>query len=79
MTQHFQSWVCVYVCVYVCIKYVYIYIYMYKKILIQNDTRTPVFTAALFTAAARRKPAKRPSTEDWIKTMRNTHVHMRAQ
>ena len=32
-----------------------------------KDTRTPVFTAALFTTAKTRKQQKCPLTEEWIK------------
>ena len=39
------------------------------KTAIQKDTRTPVFTAALFTIARSRKQPKYPSTEKWIKKM----------
>ena len=37
--------------------------------MIQKDTRTPVFIAALFTMAKTCKQPNRPSTEEWIKTM----------
>ena len=39
------------------------------KIVIQRDTCTPVFIAALFTIAKTRKQPKCPSTENWIKKM----------
>ena len=39
------------------------------KILIQKDTCTPVFIAALFTIAKTWKQPKCPSTEEWIKKM----------
>ena len=35
--------------------------------MIQKDTRTPVFIAALFTVAKTWKQPKCPSTEEWIK------------
>ena len=35
--------------------------------MIQKDTRTPVFTAALFTTVKTWKPPRCPSTEEWIK------------
>ena len=35
--------------------------------MIQNDTRTPVFIAALCTVAKTWKQPKCPSTEEWIK------------
>ena len=37
------------------------------KIVIQKDTCTPMFIAALFTIAKTWKQPKRPSTDDWIK------------
>ena len=40
-----------------------------EKTIIQKDTRTPMFTAALFTRARTRKQAKCPSTDEWIKKM----------
>ena len=46
------------------------------KTLIQKDTRTSIFTAALFTIAKTRKQAKCTSSDEWIKTMWcNTHTH----
>ena len=42
---------------------------MLRKTFIQKDTCTPVFTAALFTAARTWKQSKCPSTSEWIKTM----------
>ena len=39
------------------------------KTLIQKDTRTPMFTAALFTIAKTWKQSKCPSTDEWIKKM----------
>ena len=42
---------------------------MSKKTLIQKDTCTPVFTAALLTVAKTRKPPECPSMNDWIKKM----------
>ena len=39
------------------------------KTLIQKDTCTPVFIAALFIIAKTRKQLKRPSTDEWIKKM----------
>ena len=35
--------------------------------MVQKDTCTPMFIAALFTIAKTRKPPKCPSTEEWIK------------
>ena len=39
------------------------------KTLIQKDTCTPVFIAALFTEAKTWKQAKCPTTGEWIKKM----------
>ena len=38
-----------------------------EKIIIQKDTCTPVYTAALFTTARTWEQPKRPSAEAWIK------------
>ena len=38
-----------------------------EKIIIQKDTCTPVFIAALFTTARTWKQPKCPLTEEWIK------------
>ena len=38
-----------------------------EKTIIQKDTCTPVFTAALFTIARTWKQPKCPSTDEWIK------------
>ena len=40
-----------------------------EKTIIQKDTRTPMFTAALFTITRTWKQPKRPSTDEWIKKM----------
>ena len=40
-----------------------------EKIIIQKDTCTPVFIAALFTIAKTWKQPKCPSIEEWIKQM----------
>ena len=40
-----------------------------EKTIIQKDTRTPMFTAALFAIAKTWKQPKCPSTEEWIKKM----------
>ena len=40
-----------------------------EKTLIQKDTCTPIFTAALFTIARSWKQPKCPSTDEWIKKM----------
>ena len=39
------------------------------KTLIQKDTRTPMFNAALFTIAKMQKQTKCPLTEKWMKKM----------
>ena len=44
-----------------------------EKTIIQKDTRTPMFTAALFTITRTWKQPKRPSTDEWIKIGR-AHV-----
>ena len=38
-----------------------------EKTMIQKDTRTPMFTAALFTIARTWKQPKYPLTDEWIK------------
>ena len=40
-----------------------------EKIIIQKDTCTPMFIAALFTIARSWKQPKYPSTDEWIKKM----------
>ena len=40
-----------------------------EKTIIQKDTCTPVFTAALFTIARSWKQSKCPLTDEWIKKM----------
>ena len=40
-----------------------------EKTIIQKDTWTPMFTAALFTIARTWKQPKCPSTDEWIKKM----------
>ena len=40
-----------------------------EKTIIQNDTCTPMFTAALFTTAKTWKQPKCPMTDEWIKKM----------
>ena len=40
-----------------------------EKTVIQKDTCTPVFTAALLTTAKTREQPKCPSAVEWIKTM----------
>ena len=37
-----------------------------EKTIIQKDTCTPTFTAALFTIARSRKQPKCPSTDEWL-------------
>ena len=38
-----------------------------EKIIMQKDTCTPMFTAALFTTAKTWKQPKCPQTEEWMK------------
>ena len=45
-----------------------------EKTIIQKDTCTPVFIAALFTTARTWKQSKCPSTEEWIKKMWNIYT-----
>ena len=40
-----------------------------EKTIIQKDTRTPMFIAALFTIAKTWKQPKCPAIEEWIKKM----------
>ena len=40
-----------------------------EKTIIQKDTCTPVFTAALFTIARSWKQPKCPLTDEWVKKM----------
>ena len=50
-------------------------IYLEKtKTLIQKDTCTPMFTAALFPIAKTWKQPKCPSTDEWIKKMWYTYI-----
>ena len=46
-----------------------------EKIIIQKDTCTTMFTAALFTIAKTWKHPKCPSTEEWIKKMWGVCIH----
>ena len=45
-----------------------------EKTIIQKDTCTPMFTAALFTIARSWKQPKCPSTDEWIKKMWYIHT-----
>ena len=45
-----------------------------EKTIIQKDTCTPMFTAALFTIARSWKQPKCPSTDEWIKKMCYTYT-----
>ena len=45
-----------------------------EKTIIQKESCTPMFTAALFTIARTWKLPKCPSTEEWIKKMWNTYT-----
>ena len=40
-----------------------------ENTIIQKESRTPMFIAALFTIARTWKPLKCPSTDEWIKKM----------
>ena len=53
MTQQFYSW----------------YVTKENKTLIQKNTCTPMFIAALFTIAKMWKQPKCPSIDEWIKKM----------
>ena len=45
-----------------------------EKTIIQKDTCTPMFTAALFTIARSWKQPKCPSTDEWIEKMWYTYT-----
>ena len=45
-----------------------------EKTIIQKDTCTPMFIAALFTIAKTWKQPKCPSTDEWIKKMGYIHT-----
>ena len=45
-----------------------------EKTIIQKDTCTPMFIAALFTIARSREQPKCPSTDEWIKKMWYTYT-----
>ena len=45
-----------------------------EKTIIQKDTCTPMFTAALFTIPRTWKQTKCPSTEEWIEKMWYIHT-----
>ena len=45
-----------------------------EKTMIQKDTRTPMFTAVLYTIAKTWKQPKCPSAEEWIKKMWSIHT-----
>ena len=45
------------------------------KTLIQKDTRTSIFTAALFTIAKTWKQTKCPLTDEWKWCFTHTHTH----
>ena len=48
--------------------------YTQRKTVIQKDTHTPMFIAALFTITKTWKQPKCPSTEEWIKKMWYTYT-----
>ena len=43
--------------------------YILKKTIIEKDTCTPVFIAALLTIARTWKQPRRPSTDEWMKKL----------
>ena len=45
-----------------------------EKTVIQKDTHTPVFTAAMFTSTKTQNPSKCPSADELIQ-MSHTHTH----
>ena len=45
------------------------------KTLMQRDTCTPLFLAALFTLVKIRKKPKHPSTDEWIKKMWYIYIY----
>ena len=45
-----------------------------EKTIIQKDTCTPMFTAALFTIARTWRQPKCPTTDEWIKKMCYMHT-----
>ena len=47
-----------------------------KKTIIQKDTRTPMFIAALFTIVRMWKQPKCPLTEEWIKKMWCVYIYI---
>ena len=47
----------------------YYWAYTLKKTIIQKDTCTPKFTAALFTIARTWKQPRCPLTDEWVKKM----------
>ena len=49
--------------------------YIQTKTIIQKDTCTQMFTAALFTIAKRWKQSKCPLTDEQIKMYTRTHAH----
>ena len=49
-------------------------LFKFRKLMIQKDTCTPMFTAALYTTAKTWKNPKCPSTEEWIKKMWYTYT-----
>ena len=46
-----------------------------ERTIIQKETCTPIFIAALFTIAMTWKQPKCPSTDEWIKKMWGIHTH----
>ena len=52
----------------------YYWAHTLKKTIIQKDTCTPKFTAALFTIARTWKHPRCPLTDEWIKKMCYIHT-----
>ena len=46
-----------------------------EKTITEKDTRTSMFTAALFTTARIWKQPRWPSTDEWIRKIWYTHTH----
>ena len=44
------------------------------KTMIQKDTRTPLFIAALFTTAKTWRQPKCPQTDEWMSKMRRLYI-----
>ena len=51
------------------------WVYIWRKTLLQKDTCTPMFTAALFTIGKIQKQPKCPSTDEEYVVYTHTHTH----